>query len=378
MNSGNKLKVEEPKSNIDMTLLVAVLLLMLVGLLMVYSSSNAISREHYGTSYHFLKMQAIWCIIGLGVMISAIFFRYSNYQRLAWVLLGIAGFLLLLVYIPGVGIKRGGGTRWIMIWRYSFQPVEFVKIAIVIYIARFLNRNSEHVENFWRGIVPVLIVLAVFFGLIYKQPDFGSVVLISSVVFAMLFIGGARVHQMLLVGTLGALVGFVEILRAPYRLARVTIFLNPWKDPEGAGYHIIQSYYALGAGGILGRGVGAGMQKLHYLPVPHSDFIFATIGEELGFVGTLFIISLYMVIIWRGIHISLSTGDRFGSLLAAGLTSILGIQAAINIGVVTGALPTKGITLPFISFGGSSMLASLAAVGILLNISRAQGAEQRS
>jgi len=377
MTSDYRSKTEDQKTQMDMILLVAVILLLLVGLLMVYSASNAISREYHGGSYRFLKMQALWCCLGLIIMVCATFFKFRNYQRLAWLLLGIAGGLLVLTYIPGIRIKHGGGYRWIKIGNYSFQPVEFAKLALVIYMARFLSRNSDYVQSFKRGILPSLLVLSVFFVLIYKQPDFGSVVLIGTVVFVMLFVGGAKISQIALMAFIAILVATIEVWREPYRWTRITVFLDPWKDPDGDGYHIIQSYYALGAGGVLGRGLGAGMQKLHYLPVPHSDFIFAVIGEELGFVRSLLIIFLYMVIVWRGMCIALSTKDQFGSLLAIGITSLLAIQTIINIGVVTGTLPTKGITLPFLSYGGSSILMSLAAIGILLNISKAKSVKQR-
>ncbi len=368
--SASRLRVEDQKPQIDKTLLVSVGLLLLVGLLMVYSSSNAVSLEHRGDSYHFLKMQILWCCIGLTAMILTMFFNYRNYQRLAWLILLASGFLLVLVYIPGIGVSHSGGTRWIRIGRFSFQPVEFAKLALVIYIAGYLNRNSEYIKTFKRGILPGLLVFLIFAALIYKQPDFGSIVLMGALVFVMLMVGGARIHQMALIMIAAGLLAFLEIWREPYRLTRLTTFLDPWRDSKGAGYHIVQSYYALGSGGILGTGLGAGMQKLHYLPLPHSDFIFAVIGEELGFMGSLFIILLFMAIVWRGMRISLSTKDRFGNLLALGITCLLGIQAVVNIGVVTGALPTKGLTLPFVSFGGSSMLISLVSVGILLNISR--------
>jgi len=383
-------KIKNQKSQIDRTLLVTVGLLLSAGILFVYSASNAMSRELLGDSYHFFKMQALWCCIGLIVMIFTASFNYQNYQRLALPLLILSAVLLLLVYVPNVGVKRGGGARWIRIAGASFQPVEFAKLAVVIYIAQYLNRKgvselsgrrklklatsgtagNGDIKSFKRGVLPSLLVLLVFFALIYGQPDFGSVILIGLVVFVMLFLGGAKVHQIALLAIAASLLICYEIWREPYRLNRWLAFLDPWKDPDGAGYQIIQSFYALGSGGILGTGLGAGVQKLHYLPAAHTDFIFAVIGEELGFVGSLFMILLFMAIVWRGMRISLSTQNRFGSLLAVGLTLLLGIQAIINIGVVTGTLPTKGLTLPFISFGGSSMLVSLASVGILLNISR--------
>ena len=366
----HRLKIQNQKSEIDRTLLVAFGLLLLVGILFVYSASNAISREHFGDSYYFLKRQVLWCCIGLAIMVFTAFFDYQNYRRITWLILIVSSVLLLSVYIPRLGFKRGGGTRWIRIAGFSFQPVEFAKLALVIYIAQFLSRRSDRIGDFKSGILPSLLVLSVFLALIYRQPDFGSVIIIGSVVFAMLFIGGARIYQMALMMLAAGLLIFIEIWREPYRLRRWIAFLEPLKDPDGAGYQIIQSFYALGSGGILGTGLGAGIQKLHYLPAPHTDFIFAVIGEELGFVGSLFITLLFMIIVWRGMHISLSVEDSFGSLLAFGLALLIGVQAIINIGVVTGTLPTKGLTLPFVSFGGSSMLVSLASVGILLNISR--------
>lgn len=382
--------IKYPISSIDRTLMVAVGLLILVGMLLVCSASSAVSRELCGDSYHFFKMQSLWCLISLMAMIFTMLFNYQNYQRLAWLLLAVSGVLLALVYVPGVGIKRGGSTRWIGIGGFSFQPVELAKLALIIYIAQFLSRKgiperdrrrrlevttSENVgggqiKDFKRGVLPSLLVLLLFLTLIHRQPDFGSAILIGLVVFAMLFVGGARVHHMALLVAAGALLICIDIWREPYRLRRWITFLDPWRDSDGAGYQIVQSFYALGSGGVLGVGLGAGMQKLHYLPAPHTDFIFAVIGEELGFVGSFFIILLFMIIVWRGICISLSTQDCFGSSLAFGIAALIGLQAIINIGAVTGALPTKGITLPFISFGGSSMLVSLASIGILLNISR--------
>lgn len=337
---------------------------------MVYSASNAVSRESRGDSYYFLKRQVLWCCIGLLAMTIAASFDYRKYKSLAWWLLGLSCVLLVLVYVPGIGISISGGTRWIRIWKLSFQPVELAKLVLVICIAKLLNRNGDEIRNFKSGILPGLLLLTVFIALINKQPDFGSLVIMVSVTFIMLFVGGARIKQMAWV-TLGAVVlAAIAVLIKPYRLRRFLIFLDPWKDPEGAGYHIIQSFYALGCGGILGTGLGAGMQKLNYLPTPHTDFIFSVIGEELGLIGAVFITALFMAIVWRGIHIALSTRNRFGSMLAFGIASLIGIQAIINIGVVTGSLPTKGLTLPFISFGGTSILANMISVGILLNISK--------
>ena len=319
---------------------------------MVYSASNAVSRESRDDSYYFLKRQVLWCCIGLLAMTIAASFDYRKYKNLAWPLLGLSCILLVFVYVPGIGISISGGTRWIRIWKLSFQPVELAKLALVICVARLLNRKIDEIRNFKSGILP------------------GSLVIMASVTFIMLFVGGAKINQMALVTIVAVVLAAIAVLIKPYRLRRLLIFLDPWKDPKGSGYHIIQSFYALGCGGILGTGLGAGMQKLHYLPTPHTDFIFAVIGEELGLIGAVFITVLFMAIVWRGIHIALSTRNRFGSMLAFGIASLIGIQAIINIGVVTGSLPTKGLTLPFMSFGGTSMLISMISVGILLNISK--------
>ena len=340
---------------------------------MVYSASNAISYEQLGDSFYYLKKQLLWCCAGVAAMVFAMFFNYQNYRRLTWLLLIAAGVLLLLVYVPGIGVRIGGSTRWIKIGGFSFQPVELAKLVLVVYMAQYLSRKSEYIRNFRRGILPSLVILSVFLILIYGQPDFGSVILMGMVAFVMLFTGGARIHQVVMLAAVASLLVCYEIWQEPYRMRRWLTFLDPWRDPEGDGYQIVQSFLALGSGGVLGAGLGAGIQKLHYLPAPHTDFIFSVIGEELGFVGSLIITILFMIIVWRGTKISLSIQDRFGNLLAVGITSLIGFQAAINIGVVTGSLPTKGITLPFISFGGSSMLISLLSMGILLNISRRKG-----
>ncbi|MBM3212544.1 putative lipid II flippase FtsW, partial [Candidatus Poribacteria bacterium] len=356
----------------DKILLIALGILLPIGLVMVYSASNAISLEHRGDGYYFFKMQLLWCCIGLAAMAFTAYFNYRHYRRLAFYMLIISGALLVFVFVPGVGVEIGGGRRWVRFWKLTFQPVEFAKIALVVCVARLITKNTDDIKTFKRGVLPILLVLFFYLALIYEQPDFGSIIIMCFIVFVMLVIGGAKLYQIALVAAFGLALLFVETIREPYRLSRLKVFLNPWNDPEGAGYHIIQSFYALASGGILGRGLGGGIQKLHYLPTPHSDFIFAVIGEEWGFIGSAFIVSMFMVILWRGIHISLTTKNQFGSLLGLGITFLVSTQAMVNIGVVTGTLPTKGLTLPFISSGGSSMLASLAAVGILLNISRSR------
>jgi cell division protein FtsW len=358
------------RAKIDRYILISVGLLLAIGILMVYSSSNAFSRDQNGDSLHYLKRQLLWCCLGITLMLCAMIPSCEMYESFAWLLLGISAILLVLVYIPNIGIKINGSRRWIKIGNLTFQPVEFAKLAIIIYIARFLNRKTDDVKTFKKGILPVLLIVSLFIGLIGLQPDFGSVILIVILTFLLLFVGGAKIRHLTAIGVVGLVFIVLGVIGARYRMTRILTFLNPWSDPEGAGYHTIQSYLALGSGGIWGTGIGGGIQKLHYLPTPHTDSIFSVIGEELGFIGTALVTVLYMVIVWRGIVIALKTEDRFASFLAVGISGLIGFQALINIGVATGTLPSKGITLPFISSGGSSLIVCLMSIGILLNISR--------
>jgi cell division protein FtsW len=354
----------------DKYILIAVGLLLVIGILMVYSASNAFSREQKGDGLYYLKRQLLWCCLGVSVMFCTMIANYNIYQRVAWLLLVLAGILLVLVYVPGIGVRINGSNRWIKIGNFMFQPVEPAKLVLIIYIARFLNQKAEHVKFFKQGILPVLLVISLFLGLICAQPDFGSVILIALLTFVMLFIGGAKLWHLAVISSTALVFIAYGVIREGYRAKRVLTFLNPWATPEGAGYHTIQSYYALGSGGIWGTGIGGGTQKLLYLPTPHTDSIFSVIGEELGFIGTTLVVILFMIVVWRGINIALHTEDRFAGLLAIGISCLIGLQAVINIGVATGSLPSKGITLPFISSGGSSLVVCLASIGILLNISR--------
>jgi len=354
----------------DRYILIAVGLLLAIGILMVYSASNAFSRDQNGDSLYYLKRQLMFCCLGISLMFCAMIPSYEMYENLAWVLLGISAILLVLVYIPKIGVNINGSNRWIKIGNLSFQPVEFAKLAIIIYIARFLNQKAEDVKTFKKGILPVLLVVSLFLGLICAQPDFGSVVLIAILTFLLLFVGGAKIRHLAAISLVGLVFIALGVVCARYRITRILTFLDPWSDPKGTGYHTIQSYLALGSGGIWGTGIGAGIQKLHYLPTPHTDSIFSVIGEELGFFGTTLVIVLFMVVVWRGIVIARKTEDRFASFLAIGISCMIGFQALINMGVATGSLPTKGITLPFISSGGSSLVVCFISIGILLNISR--------
>ncbi|MGB9596977.1 MAG: putative lipid II flippase FtsW [Candidatus Poribacteria bacterium] len=354
----------------DRYILGAIGFLLVIGILMVYSASNAFSKDQQGDSLFYLKRQLFSCCLGLGLMLIAMLIDYRLYRHLMWIFVLISLALLIMVFIPGIGVTIGGSTRWIKIWRFTFQPVEFAKLTLIIYIARFLDQCSEYINEFKKGIIPPLIVFSVFFALLAFQPDFGSIVLLTTLAFFMLFVGGTRIRHLLILSSTAIIGLAIGTITEPYRLNRVKIFFDPWKDPEGDGYQAVHSLYSLGSGGIFGRGVGGGVEKLHYLPTPHTDSIFAVVGEEIGFVGTVSVIILFMIIVWRGKRISDSTDDRFGKFLAVGISCLIGIQAIINIGVATSSLPAKGITLPFISFGGSSLVVNLFAMGILLNISK--------
>jgi len=277
--------------------------------------------------------------------------------------------LLLLLFIPHVGIRRGGATRWLNMGVFTFQVTELVKVAMVVFLAHLLTRKVHHLKKFSRGVAVPLSVTAVIMGLIIFQPDFGTVVIIASILLLMLSLAGTRITHLLFLGAAFIPAAIWLILHKSYRLARLTAFLDPWKDPDKTGFQLIQSLISFGSGGVFGQGLGDGMQKLFYLPEPHTDFILAVIAEESGFVGVTIVIVLFIVFLLRGFMIAFRAPDLFGTLLAAGLTMLIAMQAFINIAGVMGLIPLKGLALPFLSYGGTSFVMSMLSVGILLNIS---------
>ncbi|HIE26790.1 TPA: putative lipid II flippase FtsW [Candidatus Poribacteria bacterium] len=362
-----------PRGRIDNFLLFITLCLVALGIAMVYSSSNMIAYEKYnGDGLHFLKTQLVAGAIGLlGLAIAASkYLPYEYYRRWSIPLLFLGALLLLSAYSP-LGHNIGSFKRWIKIYKMQFQPVEFAKLTLIIYVARFLSQNGDKIRRM-RYVLLSVSALLIFFLLIFFQPDFGTAVLISTVVFLMLFAGGARLSQIIILGLIAAVFLYLAIHSNEYRLQRWEAFWNNSKDvPEQVkNYQLWQSKNALAAGGILGVGVGNSVYKLFYLPYPHTDFIFSIIGEELGFIGTVVVIALFMALAWRGFYIALHVKDTFGSMLATGISILFGLQTIVNIGVVVGIFPTKGLTLPFISCGGSSLMMSLITMGILLNVSR--------
>jgi cell division protein FtsW len=359
---------------VDRWLLAATLLLLGLGVVMIYSASAIRAQERFGDPAFFLKRQLAWALVGLLVMALAMQLDLPRLQRLTPILF-LAGVLLLgLVLIPGVGMKINGARRWLRFLGLSFQPAEFAKLALLLFLASYFARRQDRLESFLDGFLPPLLVTGVLAGLVIIQPNFGTaciLLLISGVLFC---VGGARWSHM--AATFAAAAPALVLLMFQFSHARTRILalLDPSRVSPKATYQIGQSIYALGPGGLVGRGLGDSMQKLYYLPEPHTDFIFAIVGEETGFLGTVAVLALFGVVLWRGTRAALRAGDRYASYLAMGITGLIVGQAALNVGVVSGVLPTTGVPLPFLSFGGSSLVITLFGAGLLLNISRRAGA----
>lgn len=351
------------------------IILICVGIVMIYSASSIYAWERYKDGFFFLKRHLVFLLIGLLLTFAVMSVDYKKIRRFAKPLLIISLLLLVLVLIPGIGREVSGARRWFRFKFISFQPSEFANLAIIIYIADFIARKSDSIKYFFKGFLPPVCILGAYSLLILMQPDLGSTLAIAMVVFIMIFIAGVRLTYLasLILASLPAL--YVLIFSVPYRKARILSFLNPWLDPRGSGFQIIQSQIALGSGGVFGVGLGHSKQKLFYLPAAHTDFIFSIIGEELGLVGTLGVIILFIIFIRQGLKVIKMSSDKFGYFLALGLVLMITFKAIINIGVSCGVFPTKGLPLPFISYGGSSFIFDMISVGILLNISRSRGEE---
>ena len=358
----------------DIGLLFPVLFLVGIGIVMVYSASSAVALKKFGTDNLFLKKQALFALIGIVGLVACRHFPYRLYRPLSYPLLMLALVFLIAIQFTDLALAAGGSARWLRLGRFSFQPSEFARFALVIFLAYSLEKKGEKLKDFSIGFLPHFAVLSVFACFIIKQPDFGSVAILATLTWLMLFVGGVRCRH--LIGSLLLLtpLAYFFLVGAEYRMKRILSFINPWQYSADEGYQIVHSLMAFGTGGLWGVGIGKGYQKLFYLPEPHTDFIFSIIGEEFGLVGVLIIVVLYALILFKGIQIALHAPDTFGSLVAVGLTASLGLQICINMGVTLGLLPTKGLTLPFLSYGGTSLLLNMASVGILMNISAASKA----
>ncbi len=355
---------------IDWVLLLGIVIISLFGLLMVYSSSCVWASYRFNNPYRFVITQGIFLLVSYVIMYIVINVDYKLYLEKANIILGVCFLLLVLVLIPGIGSVRNGSRSWFGFYGFGIQPSEFVKLGMVIFTSKYLSNNEKRLNNIRDGVLPILVVLFILFGLIMLQPDFGTGVILVISIIGMLFVSGVNMSFFVKIGFLGLVGIVILIMIAPYRLERIITFLNPWVDPLGSGFQIIQSLYAIGPGGLLGMGFGNSIQKHFYLPEPQTDFIFSIISEEFGFVGILIVSFLFLVIIYRGFNISKRCEDRFGKYLAFGITFQLSFQTLLNLMVVVGLIPVTGVTLPFLSYGGSSLIITMLGVSILLNISR--------
>ncbi|MGN1372125.1 MAG: putative lipid II flippase FtsW [Candidatus Coprovivens sp.] len=357
---------------IDKVLLISTIILILFGILMVYSSSSIWAEYKYNDSFRFVRSQTIFFLIGLiSIFITSkinpnLLEKYSNKILL------ICFILLVLVLIPGIGKIRNGSRSWFGIGSLGIQPSEFSKLGLIIYTSKYLSHNNKNIKSIKKGLLPLFIVICLFFLLIMLEPDFGTAMVIVLTLVVLIFISGPNISFFIKIGLIG-LVGIIVLIAiAPYRLKRITAYLNPWSDPLGSGFQIIQSLYAIVPSGLLGSGLGNSIQKNFYLPEPQTDFIFSIIVEEFGILGVILVLGLFSIIFYRSIKISISQNNLFKKYLSFGLSFGLILQVILNILVVTGTIPTTGITLPFLSYGGSSLLISMTSIGLILSISKDQ------
>jgi cell division protein FtsW len=362
------------KREYDFWLLFTVIVLLAIGTIMVFSASSYNALYYNGNKYYYLIKQLIFAAIGFVAM-----FIFSNidYRRISLsspILMVISTVLLILVRIPGIGSNINGAWRWFNFGPLSFQPSEFTKIALILFLSFSLSKNSDKLKYFFKGLLPYLLVIGVTDGLLYLEPHMSGIILITLFSVIILFAAGARVRHFLMLALPVGVFGWKFIMSDAYRQERVFSFLDPFKYPQGSGFQVVNSLYAIASGSVFGRGLGKSLQKYLYLPEPHNDFIFSILAEELGFVGALTVIILFMLFIWRGIRIAMNAPDMMGSLIAIGITSLISVETIFNIAVVTSTVPATGMPLPFFSYGGTNLVFLLASIGILLNISKGASA----
>ncbi len=356
----------------DQLLVAVTLLLLAIGIMMMYSSSALLAQRRYDDAAFFLKRQIVWILVGVFMLYIASRFNHRLWPRVIGPLLCLGIALLAIVLFSPLGDPINGARRWLRLGVVTIQPSELIKVMLVIYLACYLAGRGERIRSFTQGTLPAVLVIGVFVGLILSEPDLGTAVVIITVAGGMLFIAGAPIRHLLGLFLAAVSICGYRVSQTAYQRERLMTFLNPWNDPTDSGFQTIQSMLAIGSGGVWGLGLGEGNQKRLFLPEPHTDFIFSVLAEELGLVGGVLVLLLYGIVIWRGFRIAWGSDDLMGYYLAIGTTLLLATQVIINVGVVSGLLPAKGLTLPFLSYGGSSIVANLAAIGILLSISRAQ------
>ncbi|GAB6182514.1 putative lipid II flippase FtsW [Thermodesulfovibrio hydrogeniphilus] len=363
------------REGFDKSLIIVATFLIIIGLIAVYSATSVLPsiKASYGEKggLVFLKKQLFTLLIGLFLMFLFAFLPRENLKKFVFPILILSFIMLILVFTP-LGVSAGGARRWIRLWPSVFQPSEFVKLAMIFFLAFFFSKRDFNGNSIKHFLIPIA-VMGLFQIIFLKQPDFGAAMTLGIITFAMLYIAGVNL-KFIGITSLLALPVIFYLAKEPYRWRRITSFLDPWADPQGSGFQLVQSLIALGSGGLTGQGLGEGKQKLAYLPEIHTDFIFAHIGEEMGFIGACAVVVLFFVFFWRGLKIAQKQNDPFHFFLASGITIMIAIQALINFAVVTGLAPTKGLPLPFISYGGSSLVVNLMALGILLNLSKINSA----
>ncbi len=358
------------RSSPDPWILLSTLSILTIGVVMVYSASAVIAFHDFGDYGYYVKRQLVFAVLGVIAMYFTMNTDYWVWKKFAKPGLLICFVLLVIVLIPGIGVVRGGARSWLGIGSLGIQPSEFMKLGMIVFLAKLLSEEQSRITRFTKGLLPPLLIMGAAFGMIMLQPDLGTGAVLVGASLIIIYTAGARISHLLMLAMVGVLGLVGLIVAAPYRLLRITAFLDPWQDPLGAGYQIIQSLYAIGPGGLVGLGLGMSRQKYSYLPEPQTDFIFSIISEELGFIGGAAVLLLFLLLVWRGMRAAITAPDTFGSLLAVGIVGMIAVQVIINIGVVIGMFPVTGITLPLISAGGSSLTLMLTAIGVLLNISR--------
>ncbi len=360
------------KKNLGLYLFLVTMILIVFGIIMIYSSSSIWAEYKFNDAFKYVKNQALFAFIGTFLMIIISKIDYKFYYNKASQIFLISIILLVLVLIPGIGSVRNGSRSWFGIGSFGVQPSEFAKLSLIILASKYLTKSNKFVKDIKKGVIPILALLFLVFGLIMLQPDFGTGMIIVVSILSLLYIAGVNIKFFIGLGLLGVIGITFLILIAPYRMDRITSFVDPWNDPLGTGFQIIQSLYAIGPGGLLGMGFLKSRQKQFYLPEPQTDFIFSIISEEFGVLGVVIVTSLFVSILYLGIKIALNSKDSFAKYLAFGLLFQMLIQAVMNLAVVIGLIPVTGVTLPFLSYGGSSLLISMVSIGIILSIARYQ------
>lgn len=359
------------KKPFDFWLFMTVLIMLSLGLIMVFSASAPTAQKEYNDIYYIIKSQLLYAVIGIIAMLFAANYDYHKYgKKTVMLMIGGSIFFLILVLIPGIGKEINGSWRWIYVGPFHFQPSEFAKLAMILFLAFSLSKRKRGLDSFVRDFVPYLFLIGIIAGLLLMETHLSATIIICSMAFLILFTGGAKVRHFLIIAA-PSIAGLIAIITfTDYLAIRIKSFVDPWSDLQGAGWQTVQSLYAIGSGGIFGRGLGQSMQKFLYIPEPQNDYIFAILAEELGYIGVLAVMILFLIFIWRGIKIAMNAPDTFGSLIAVGITALIAVQSLLNVAVVSKAIPPTGVSLPFFSSGGTSLLLFLVEVGILLNISR--------